>query len=376
MRCGRSIGVIAMNLVHRLLLEGAPLWLFALPIVIIFILGVSMRGALSGEFIPAEPYRVAVAGDRSAPAQAVTEALGAKPELFTVARAAGPAEARRSVLAREADAALIVPARFPDEPIAVVAPPGGMVAEILQPVVRAAAAQASLAGTEIVNMAVTEVVTPEKTGKPGRADFPWSSAGSFQYFGIGLTVMFAMFGSHAVMTYCARDRASGAYARIRASGLSLPAYLVAGFVGAVLMGSLFIAFMRVATALLFGVVWGPPLACAALSVAGAAGTAAMSFVVMSLAPRNPRLVDQAGGVLFMLLAFAGGSSLPLPLMPDWFARGFAWLPNRAMLDGYFELATGGGLSAIADELRILVVATLTLFAVAWVISSCRAAEEA
>lgn len=378
MRLLHRIGVMVVNQLHRMVAEGQSLWLVILPILIIYVLGISLQGVFSSDFSLAEPYRVGVVEGRAGLGGFATEALRGLPQFFTVATEADPVETRRRVLRQESDAAVIVPPGFPAEPVAIVAPPGSVVAGILDGVLRRAAGQPGVvdAADGAVELAVTEIVpaAPE-VGSEG-VESPWAGVGSYQYYGIGLTVMFAMFAAHVAMTYCAGDLASGAYARIRANGVSRPAYLAGGYVSAMVMGAAFILFMRGATSLVFGVTWGNWLAWAILTLAGAAAVAAISFLLMSLAPRNPKKVDDAGGSLFTILAILGGSTWPLHTMPDWLARALAWLPNRVVLEGYFKVASGGGPATVADELRILGVATLALFAAAWVVSGVRARREA
>src|SRR5690606_15131309 len=113
---------------------------------------------------------------------------------------------------------------------------------------------------------------------------PWSGAGSFAYYAVGITIMFMMYTVHAAMMHGARDRSTGAYARIRSLGVSRSAYLAAGYLSSVATGVVFAAVMAVLTRLLFGVDWGDPLAWAAVTIAAAAGVAAISFLISAALP--------------------------------------------------------------------------------------------
>ena len=60
----RQIGAIAAHYLRRVALDAAPLWLVAMPLMIIYILGITMHGLFSTEFTPAKPYRIVVASPR------------------------------------------------------------------------------------------------------------------------------------------------------------------------------------------------------------------------------------------------------------------------------------------------------------------------
>ena len=58
----RHLSIICRHNVRRVLLDrGTALWLLALPLALIGILGMGLQGLMSAEFTPASPFRVAVA---------------------------------------------------------------------------------------------------------------------------------------------------------------------------------------------------------------------------------------------------------------------------------------------------------------------------
>lgn len=359
----KGAGTIAGHRFKRFALGGSWVW-FLLPLVIIYVLGISMQGLFANEFTPPEPYRVAVAGD-GARAAAALKTLGSRPELFAVVRVADEEEARAAVLAKKSDAAVIVPPDGQGEPIRVAAAPGAVVGEVI-----GGALRSSLGDGE-----------PGQAGEPVPAGSDhqapsWSAASSFGYYAVGITVMFLMYVAHAAMIYSAKDRSSGAYARMRTLGVSHAAFLVAGYVASFGVGAAFVLVMAAATRLLFGVAWGDPLAWAAVTVAGAAGAASISFLIAAAMPSNPKGVDNAGSTLFTIVAMLGGSTVPLSVLPEWFESSFGWLPNRKALDAYFTVAAGGGLADAAGDVGYLLVVAL-LFVIAGIgVAGLRAKREA
>lgn len=355
----RQVGVIAAHYLRRTALDAALVWLVAMPLAIIYILGITMHGLFSAEFTPAKPYRIVLAlVDET---QRIADSFSQAPDYFAVDQVATEQDARRAVLEREADAAII--GTGGDPAFKVIAPPGSVVIEILAAALR-----------KIDQEQGYQSPPPEQAqanGESGRAatalDPPWVGVGSFEYFSVAITVMFMTFACHSAMTYTAEDRTTGTYWRIRAMGISRSTYLAAGFASAALIGAVFALMMAVMTRVLFRVVWGDSVAWTLMTIGGAVSIAALSFLIMALLPDNPRSVENAGGAVYTILSFLGGSTVPLTLMPGWFLRIFSWLPNRRMLDGYLAIAQGAGVTSLGRELLGLAAATLAMLAMAGLI---------
>src|SRR5690606_39951981 len=52
---------ITAHLIRKVAFNPAVVWLIAMPLVIIYILGITMHGLFSAEFTPVKPYRIVVA---------------------------------------------------------------------------------------------------------------------------------------------------------------------------------------------------------------------------------------------------------------------------------------------------------------------------
>lgn len=368
----RQVLVIGLHQLRREVLRGAPLVLTVIPVIIIYVLGMSMQALFTGGYIPSKPFRVALAanGDHGS---GLIEVLSTDPRFFSVTVAEDATGARQAVRARESDAALIVPDAYPDEPLTIVAPPRSVVRDVLAGFIEEGFSPDVSIGSS--GSGRRSDGAGSAAASPAEETSPWAAVDAFGYFGVGLTVMFAMYVGHTMMIACAGDRASGVYARLRAIGVSRQAYLWSGFASAVVIGAIFIAVMRLATRLLYGIDWGDPLAWGVLTLAGAAGIAALSFVILAVSPANPKGVDAAGSALYTVLAFLGGSTVPLNVMPGWYTEIFAWLPNRVMLDGYFLVAGGAGLDALSGSLVALGAGAALLLAVGWVVLGLRGKGE-
>lgn len=384
MRALRHIIVIAGNQLRRVALDGALIWLVGLPILIIYVLGITLHGAFATDFSPAEPMRIGLVEHESVSELGVGDALEAMPQFFVIDRYYDEEAARQAVLARSSRAAVIVPPEFPNEPATVVTDPSSLVGEILAGVLASFTAeglgqdQAFEEGQEanpvtrsnIVENQGAEDVAPIE---PGSRPF---GAGAFEYYSIAIAVMFAMYAAHSVTVYSVGDRVTGAYVRIRALGVTRTTYMAAGFFGAALTGVVYFSLMSIATRLLFGASWGGLADWAVLTVVGSIALAAVSFLIMAVMPPSPKGVENAGGALITVMAFLGGSTVPLPVLPEWFRASFVWMPNRALLDGYLALASGRPLGELGLEFQVMGIVSALLVASAWLASSVRFKREA
>lgn len=372
MQAARQLITIISGLLMRLVRDGSAIvWLIMLPLLIIFVLGVTVQGLFSPNFIPARPFRVAITEASSDAQQHLIRALGSQEDFFEIIPVSD-LDARRMVLDREVDAAVLVPNGYPEEAPVVVSEPGQAVGSILEEFIQTE--RWSIAAVDsAVELARMEVASEGPNTDAG--DSPWLGLSAFEYYAVGLTVMFVMFAAHHAMVFTAGDRESGAYARVRAFGVKRETYLLGGWAAAVAIGVAFIAVMAGLTRLLFGVAWGDWLGWLVLTAVTAAAMASVSFLMSSVVAKSSTL-EQLGSTVFMIMAMASGSSIPLHVLPSWLKSALAWLPSRVALEGYFQLSDGAHLRNLAPELAALGTTSLILFTLGWLISSVRARGEA
>lgn len=369
----RTVLAITGNQLLRLLADRqAAFLLLAFPLVLNLILGVSLERAFSPEFRPERPYAVAVAAPEGhAAAQAVAEGLRAAEAdgWLRLSTAAGAEDARRAVQEGRADAAVVLPPRFPAEPALVVAEPGTVAAGVIEEVTRGAVAAALKPPQGSVRVTVSySAVTPSRGG---------ARTGAMEYYAAGMSVLMVYFAArYGTLSYL-RDRATGVYLRVRAGGVGRHAYLLGKFAGNVAVALVFMAVMAGATRLLFGVHWGDPAAWALLTAAAALAASGLNTALMALA-RTPEVMDSVSAAVFQVLGFFGGSMMPTFILPDVIARISRWVPNRWMLDGYLAVLGGAGPEAVGDAALKLAATGAILFALGWLADalSARAVGEA
>lgn len=372
----RQMWIICGTHVRRVLVDrGTAIWLLALPLALIGVLGMSLQSLMSADFIPPKPYRVVVAESASGDHEALLRPLQALPRHLEVSTAPTPGEARDMVVQRQADAAVVVTGLVPETgelTVSLISAPGAVITEMMTSILDEVLLQIQANSAASTRAVRTEAHTE---GAAGDGVPAWLQTDAFTYYAVGITAMFVMFAAHAVSVTAVRDRATDVYARLRALGVTPAAYMLGGSAASIVVSVLFASVMAVVSRLLFGVTWGHALSWLALTLTGATAAAGLSLAVMALFPK-PEHVDGAGGAIFNILAFLGGSMTPLHVLPEWFRTSLAWLPNRAVLAGYLKASRGAEPAAVSGELTTLAAAAAVLFALGWLAWNVRGKEEA
>src|SRR5690606_233091 len=105
----------------------------------------------------------------------------------------------------------------------VISAPDAIVTEMLMPIVREVSLHVQAGRAKTVSAVYTDVGVPE-TSPGGLPD--WLQTDAFSYYTAGVMAMFVMFAAHSVGSNAARERATDAYARIRAFGVKPAEYMV------------------------------------------------------------------------------------------------------------------------------------------------------
>lgn len=375
----RTAAVIAANQLQRMALDRTHLLLgLVLPLALVLVAGASPTPLDDRSFVPLRPYDVALVTGDSAAGQAVATALGRAETLVRVTPVADADEARRDVLERIHDVAVIVPDGFPESPLTFVGAPGTasteVVAGVIGNVIDADEALVGAAfGVEPVPATTTLVAAAAPTDAPTGASAAWRETDTYGYFSVAMAVFFSLIAAHTALTVHAAGVRGGIAARLRAAGVRRGTRTLGGVLASVAYVVVVLAGLALATAVLFGVGWGGPLGWLALTALGSVAFVAVNLLVLVALP-TPAAFDSIGVVANMALAMLGGSMVPLFVLPDALVSRFTWLPTRALLDGYFAWSTGGGWSELSGPIARMAVAAVVALALAAVVSTARAAR--
>ncbi len=376
----RTATVIAANQLQRMSLDRTHLLLgLVLPLALVLVVGASPTPLGDRAFVPLKPYEVALVAGDSAAGSAVATALGRAETFVRVTQVVGADEARRDVLERTHDVAVIVPDGFPEVPLTLVGAPGTasieVVAGVIGDVIDADEALVGAAlGAEPVPAAITPVAAVAPAEVPTGASAAWRKSDTYGYFSVAFAVFFSLIAAHSALNVHASGARGGLAARLRAAGVRRGARTLGGVLASVAFVAVVLAGLALATTLLFDVGWGGPLGWLALTALGSVAFVAVNLLVLVALP-TPAAFESVGVFANMAMAMLGGSMVPLFVLPEALTSRFTWLPNRSLLDGYFAWSTGGGWSELSGPIVRLAVAAAVAFALSATLSTARAARE-
>lgn len=367
----RTVWIVALNQVQRLAVDRAGLaMLLLLPLTLNLILGVSLQNTFTPTFTLDQPARAAVAVGDGPMAAALAQALAdpAMEDWMVVETAASADDALAALYDRRVDAAVIIPAGLPVEPVRIVAEPGSVRGGIADEVVRAAlGALTDPAAAQVpVELAQEEVEGDDA----GNGPIPRA----MDYYAVGLSVLMLFYAAARGTESMLDDRKNGVYLRVRAGGTGRMQFLLGKLLGSVMLGVLLLGVLAVTTRIVYGVHWGDPLGWILLTVPAALAASGVNLVIMALV-RRPQALDAVNGAVFQLLGFFGGSMMPIYIFPDILQRVSNLLPNRWMLDGYLTLVRGGTAADVAGPTLMLLAVAAGLISVGWLVESAAARSE-
>lgn len=123
-------------------------------------------------------------------------------------------------------------------------------------------------------------------------------------------------------------------------------------------------FIVAASAILFGVHWGDPIALGAIVLAFALVSGGAAMLVGSIAS-NPSQAGAIGPALAMLLGLLGGAMVPAEVFPDAMRQLAHLTPHAWAVEALHALGEpGSGISAVSEQIAILGGFALVFFAIA------------
>jgi ABC-2 type transport system permease protein len=178
----------------------------------------------------------------------------------------------------------------------------------------------------------------------------------------GMALMFLMYtvanGGRSLLA----ERGQGTLPRLLISPTSTAQVLGGKIFGIYLTGVAQMLILIMASTLLFQLQWGDPLAVLVLVLAAVFGAVGWGMLVTSLA-RTPGQVGAVGSAIMLLFGILGGSFIDVEQMPTWFQWVSKITPNAWGLNGFNQLAMGGGLPEIGGMVLALLVMGIVLFGV-------------
>ena len=182
------------------------------------------------------------------------------------------------------------------------------------------------------------------------------------YMAPGMAMMFLMYvvsnGGRSIL----RERDYGTLPRLLVSPTTATQVLGGKVLGIFLTGVAQMSILIVASALLFRLNWGSPLAVVVLVLASVFGAVGWGLLITAIA-KTPGQVGAIGSAMMLTFGVLGGSFFEVDFMPAWFRVVNKITPNAWSIDSFATLARGGGLADIAGSIVALLVMGGVLFAV-------------
>jgi len=182
-------------------------------------------------------------------------------------------------------------------------------------------------------------------------------ASSKTFYGASMAVMFVFFAAQFGVMGLLAERRNGTLARMLATPIAPATILLGKVIVSLVVASVSMAVIVVATTLLLGADWGDPLAVAALVFAAALAATGIATLIVGFA----RTEEQAGSfiaVAALTLAVFGGSFFRMSQAPEGMAALSVITPHAWFLRGINDLAAGGGIAVVAPSLAVLVTVGL------------------
>lgn len=295
--------------------------------------------------------------------------------LLEVARPDDVAALRRSIDSGDIDAGWMIPAGFSDavtsgEPIELT-----VIADVDSPT--AASVARSIAGQYATNVGAVRLstVVAVETGAvspAGASEFARSVADEPPLVALvpseasrdrldivsnlvgGLALFFVFFTAGLPMVSIIEERSSGSLARLRMAPISAWSIVAGKAMSAVALGTFSLLALMVASTVIMGADWGPPVGAGILVVA----VVVAATGIMAVAGATAKTSEQAGNaqtIVAIVLSIAGGAFTPMPISGSGvMARIREITPHGLFLDG-LEASASGGLADVRGAVSALVL---------------------
>lgn len=186
-------------------------------------------------------------------------------------------------------------------------------------------------------------------------------------FGLGAVQQVALFVFLTSLTAASQlilTRQLGVASRMMATPTPLSSVVMGETLGRFLIALTQAIFIVLATALLFGVRWGDPLA-AALIILVYCGVSTALGIVLGSVLKNDSQAGGLGVMLGLVLAALGGAMIPLEVFSDSMQRVAHITPHAWLIEGFEELiARDGSLGDVLPQVGVLGGAAVVLLLLA------------
>ncbi len=192
---------------------------------------------------------------------------------------------------------------------------------------------------------------------------------AFSYYAVGMSVMFILFITSMISSRTYLEKKSHMFDRIILANVPKSAYVLSIFVSTVIISFLQMVILYGGSALLYGLRWPHFDAFLFVTLALCCAVAGITVLLMAI---NYRLGTDSASQLFMsafvaVLAFLGGSYIPVGDISASLAQVGLYTPNGAAMSAYLDILQGAVVADISNQLVVLLSLAVLLSAIAWLV---------
>jgi ABC-2 type transport system permease protein len=160
------------------------------------------------------------------------------------------------------------------------------------------------------------------------------------YFSASMAILFLFFSAQIGMVSLFEERRQGTLARILAGPVRPQTVLFGKTFGSFVLGVTAMTLLVVATTLLIGADWGPPVGVAAIIVGGVIAAIGIATLVTSFA-KTAEAAGAANSAIAITLGILGGSFSPTSQAPEVMATLALFTPHGWFMRGLGEMQGAG-----------------------------------
>lgn len=180
------------------------------------------------------------------------------------------------------------------------------------------------------------------------------------YYSASMAVMFLLFAGNMGIFSIIEERENRTILRLRTSALNKASLIFGKFLMVVILGLCQLAILILFTSVVTKANWGHSwTGLAFLSLAGVSSIAALSIFVAAIT-KSSQSANALNWVAIQILAFFGGSFVPIDQLPPFVQFINKLTVNGQALRGYVTLMQGGGLRDVLDIGLLLFGVTVVL----------------
>lgn len=210
---------------------------------------------------------------------------------------------------------------------------------------------------------VRQLMLAELMAKPPTGEMPLTFAETVEegrktvslssYYAAAMAVMFLLFAGNMGIFSLLEERENRTMLRLKTSTIDKFSLIIGKFLMVIILGLIQLAVLILFTSIFTKADWGDSfVGLAYLSLAGVSATSALSILIGAIT-KSSRAANAVNWVAIQILAFFGGSYIPLAQLPPFVQSISKFTVNGQALQGYMTLMKGGGLGDVLSVGLIL-----------------------